>query len=161
MGYAFGGATWAFTRNPLRGMAVLLAANPKPAVSSAEYAWRQGDLVARERGYVIPNEGSLSQLSRERSYLTMCLVYSVMKKRRLAAFQKMKGKFVHGSFVTRKSEHDWKDEVVQRAKQTRRTLRKAFEVEADDEGIKGEIQGMPSLSVVKICRTKWCRYKPI
>ncbi len=56
-GMLFGGATWAFTRNPLRGMAVLLAANPKPAVSSAEYAWRQGDLVARERGYVIPNEG--------------------------------------------------------------------------------------------------------
>lgn len=48
-------------------MAVLLAANPKPAVSSAEYAWRQGDLVARERGYLIPNEGSLSQLSRTRT----------------------------------------------------------------------------------------------
>lgn len=110
-GMLFGGATWAFTRNPLRGMAVLLAANPKPAVSSAEYAWRQGDLVARERGYVIPNEGQV-----------LCTAASLLEK----------------------SEHDWKDEVVQRAKQTRRTLRKAFEVEADDEGIKGEIQGMPS-----------------
>ena len=33
---------------------------------------------------------------------------------------------------------------MQRAKQTGRTLRKAFEIEVDDEGIKGDIQGIPS-----------------
>lgn len=94
MGHAFGGATWAFTRNPLRGMAVLLAANPKPAVSSAEYAWRQGDLVARKEDILFQmKDHYLNCPEREQSYLTMYRVYSVMKKRRLAAFQKMKGKF--------------------------------------------------------------------
>jgi len=147
-GMLFGGATWAFTRNPLRGMAVLLAANPKPAVSSAEYAWRQGDLVARERGYVIPNEGSLSQLSRTRT-IVFDDVSRIFRNENeeISCVSEDEGQVLcTAASLLEKSEHDWKGEVVQRAKQTGRTLRKAFDVEVNGEGIKGEIQGIRSFA---------------
>ncbi|MBE5105767.1 cation-translocating P-type ATPase [Bacillus thuringiensis] len=153
-GMLFGGATWAFTRNPLRGMAVLLAANPKPAVSSAEYAWRQGDLVARERGYLIPNEGSLSQLSRTRTIVfddTSRIFYKEEVEINCISQDGDEGHvWCTAASLLEKSEYEWKDEVVQKAKQTGRTLRRAFEVEVDDEGIKAEIQGIPSFVGSKV-----------
>ncbi|MGA4462234.1 HAD-IC family P-type ATPase [Bacillus bombysepticus] len=151
-GMLFGGATWAFTRNPLRGMAVLLAANPKPAVSSAEYAWRQGDLVARERGYLIPNEGSLSQLSRTRTIVfdDVSRIFC-HEEAEISCISEDEGQvWCTAASLLEKSGHDWKEEVVQRAKQTGRTLRKAFEIEVDDEGIKGDIQGIPSFIGSKV-----------
>ncbi|MGE7882158.1 HAD-IC family P-type ATPase [Bacillus sp. NPDC094077] len=153
-GMLFGGATWAFTRNPLRGMAVLLAANPKPAVSSAEYAWRQGDLVARERGYLIPNEGSLSQLSRTRTIVfddTSRIFHKEEVETNCISQDGDEGQvWCTAASLLEKSEYEWNDEVVQKAKQTGRTLRRAFEVEVDDEGIKGEIQGIPSFVGSKV-----------
>ncbi|MGE7633465.1 HAD-IC family P-type ATPase [Bacillus paramycoides] len=147
-GMIFGGATWAFTRNPLRGMAVLLAANPKPAVSSAEYAWRQGDLVARERGYVIPSGGSLSQLSRTKTIVlddTSRIFQASAEGMSCISQDEHEGQvWCTVASLIEKSEHVWKEEVVQRAAQTGRTLRKAFEVQVENEGIKGEIQGITS-----------------
>ena len=151
-GACFWGATWAFTRNPLRGMAVLLAANPKPAVSSAEYAWRQGDLVARERGYLIPNEGSLSQLSRTRTIVfdDVSRIFC-HEEAEISCISEDEGQvWCTAASLLEKSGHDWKEEVVQRAKQTGRTLRKAFEIEVDGEGIKGDIQGIPSFIGSKV-----------
>ena len=100
----------------------------------------------RERGYVIPNEGSLSQLSRTRTVVfdDVSRIFR-NEEAEISCVSEDEGQVLcTAASLLEKSEHDWKDEVVQRAKQTRRTLRKAFEVEADDEGIKGEIQGMPS-----------------
>jgi Ca2+-transporting ATPase len=42
------GITWVITRSPLRGLAVLLAANPRPATMTGEFAWNQAELMAKE-----------------------------------------------------------------------------------------------------------------
>ena len=110
----------------------------------------RGSRCARKR-IRYSNEGSLSQLSRTRTVVfdDVSRIFR-NEEAEISCVSEDEGQVLcTAASLLEKSEHDWKDEVVQRAKQTRRTLRKAFEVEADDEGIKGEIQGMPSLSVVK------------
>ena len=57
------GATWAFTGSPLRGVAVMLAGNPRVASLPAQYAWDQADFTARENGYLIPENSSLEELA--------------------------------------------------------------------------------------------------
>ena len=126
-GMLFGGATWAFTRNPLRGMAVLLAANPKPAVSSAEYAWRQGDLVAR-RGYVIPNEGSLSQLSRTRTVVfdDVSRIFR-NEEAEISCVSEDEGQVLcTAASLLEKSEHDWKMRLCNEQKQTKKNVKESF-----------------------------------
>jgi P-type Ca2+ transporter type 2C len=58
------GLTWAFTRNPLKGLAVLIAAHPRPATIPGEYAWKNAEFMAQEKNYMVPNNGSLAQLAR-------------------------------------------------------------------------------------------------
>ncbi|MBU7316296.1 hypothetical protein [Paenibacillus oleatilyticus] len=57
------GATLAFTRDPLRAVAVLLAANPRPAFIPAEYGWQQAELVCAENRALLPDSDSLSKLT--------------------------------------------------------------------------------------------------
>ncbi len=69
LGMIGAGVTWAVTGNPLRAVAVLLAANPRPATMPAQYAWNQAELVSGERNYVVPEQGSLSRLARTKTIL--------------------------------------------------------------------------------------------
>ena len=62
------GATWAFTGSPLRGVAVLLAGNPRVATIPAQYTWDKADLTAREKGYMIPENSSLETISGNQLY---------------------------------------------------------------------------------------------
>ncbi|QGQ46163.1 cation-translocating P-type ATPase [Metabacillus sediminilitoris] len=56
-------ATLAITRNPLVALGILLTANPRPAIVSAEYSWSQAEMMAQEAGLVSPHNGSMYQLS--------------------------------------------------------------------------------------------------
>jgi magnesium-transporting ATPase (P-type) len=56
-------ATFAITRNPLVALGVLLTANPRPAIVSAEYSWSQAEEMAQEGGIIRPQNGSMYQLS--------------------------------------------------------------------------------------------------
>ncbi|NMF01477.1 cation-translocating P-type ATPase [Aneurinibacillus aneurinilyticus] len=144
-GMILGGATWALTRNPLHGMAVLLAANPRPAITSAEYAWGQANLISKERGYLIPNGGSLSQLSRTKTILfddTSSIFKAETKGIRCISNQGSEDQvWCTVASLMKKSAHTWKEEVIKKAGQTGRTLRNAFGVEVAEQGIKGKIQG--------------------
>nr|WP_309270664.1 cation-translocating P-type ATPase [Paenibacillus sp.] len=144
-GMILGGAAWTLTRDPLRGMAVLLAANPRTATASAEYAWNLAELKSKERGYMIPGRGSLSQLSRTQTILLedtsqifdeetqelRCVSHSVEETQLWCA----------AASLMKKSRHPWKKEVIRRADQTGRTLRTAFHVTEGDHGMKGRLQG--------------------
>ncbi|MGE7767818.1 HAD-IC family P-type ATPase [Peribacillus sp. NPDC096540] len=145
-GMILGGATWALTRHPLRGMAVLLAANPKPAVTSAEYAWGQADLISKERGYLIPNDGSLSQLSRTKTILfddTSRIFQAETKEIHCISHEGSEDQvWCTVASLMKKSDHTWKEEVMKKAEHTGRTLRNAFCVEEEEQGIEGEIQGV-------------------
>ncbi|TYR80255.1 cation-translocating P-type ATPase [Priestia megaterium] len=63
IGFAAAGTSFALTRNPLSALAVLLAANPRPALQPTEYTWKQANHIAKENNYKIPLNGSLYQLS--------------------------------------------------------------------------------------------------
>ncbi|MGE8203193.1 HAD-IC family P-type ATPase [Heyndrickxia sp. NPDC080065] len=145
-GMILGGATWALSRNPLSGMAVMLAANPKPAVVSAEYAWGQADLISKERGYLIPENGSLSKLSRTKTILfddTSQILQAETKELRCISYGGNEDQlWCTVSSLMKKSEHPWKEEVMKKAKETGRTLRNAFCLEEEEQGITGKIQSV-------------------
>ncbi|GIN95002.1 hypothetical protein J6TS1_08720 [Siminovitchia terrae] len=145
-GMILGGATWALTRNPIRGMAVLLAANPKPALTSAEYAWDQADLISKEKGYLIPARGSLSRLSQTKTIVfddTSRIFKTETKGIRCISHEGNDSQlWCSVAALMKKSDHSWKEEVTEKAVQSGRTLRTAFGLEVGEQGIKGDIQGV-------------------
>ncbi|GAA3324211.1 hypothetical protein GCM10020331_051170 [Ectobacillus funiculus] len=51
----------------MAALGVLLAANPRPVLTSTEYAWKQAEHVAREHEQCIPENGSMYQLSQTKA----------------------------------------------------------------------------------------------
>lgn len=63
-GTLIAGFVLVLTRNPLASLGILLACNPRPVAISSEFAWKQGEIVLRDKGVALPEKGSLSKLSR-------------------------------------------------------------------------------------------------
>lgn len=148
LGAITAGITWAVTRNPLRAIAVLLAANPRAITAPAQYAWNQAELVSGEREYVVPEKGSLSQLARTKTILfeDTSLLFNrpeIEEIQCIAEKEQDADKVLClAASLMEKSSHPWKDEVRSKAKQTRRTLRTAFHVEEEEQGIRGKINDL-------------------
>lgn len=139
------GATWAVTRNPLRAIAVLLAANPRPMTDPAQCAWKQAELVSDERNYVVPAKGSLSQLARTKTLLIedSSVVFQhpdVEEMQLMTNTEEDADKLIcYAASLVEKSSHPWKEEIRDKAKQTCRTIRTAFHVKEEEEGIQGKV----------------------
>ncbi|MDB5055322.1 MAG: family hydrolase [Bacilli bacterium] len=139
------GTTLAVTRDPLRAIAILLAANPRPATILSEFTWNQAELVAHEQKYPIPKNGSLAQLSRTKTILledTTLLFEEIERVHGIECMSNEKDTdkiiCLAGSLME-KSNHPWKKEVCQKAQSTCRTMRTAYHVEEKEHGIKGRI----------------------
>ncbi|MBN2909993.1 cation-translocating P-type ATPase [Polycladomyces sp. WAk] len=138
------GATWAVTKDPLRGLAVLLGANPRTASISVEPAWKSAELRCREKGLSIPENGSLPQLARTKTFLfeNDSLLFSPDSRELFC----MTGEGDEARFwcwtasLLQKTKHPWKEEILQKAGKTGRTIRTAFRVREEDEGVYGRIQ---------------------
>lgn len=145
-GLIAGTATWAVTRDPLRGIAVLLAANPRPATVPAQLAWRKAEVVSQERNYAIPSQGSLSQLARKNTILVedaAMLFASGDPPDKLECVthdeeDADKAVCVAASLL-KNTDHPWREDVWEQAKQSCRTIRSAFHVTEEDGGISGKI----------------------
>ncbi|MFD1955764.1 HAD-IC family P-type ATPase [Paenibacillus thailandensis] len=144
-GLVGGAATWAITRNPLQGIAVLLAANPRPATIPAQYAWRQAEAVSQERNLTVPSNGSLSQLARTNMLLIedASLMFEDEANSdgiRWVSHEEDADKAIcYAASLMKNSEHPWKNEVWEQAKQTCRTIRSAFHVTEEEGGLKGKV----------------------
>lgn len=145
LGFVAAGMTWAVTRNPFRAIAVLLAANPRVITVPAEYAWKQAELVSEERKYVVPEKGSLSQLARTKTILfedsSLLFNRSEVEEIQCMAEKEQEADKVIclAASLMEKTEHPWKEEVFSKAKRTCRTIRTAFHVEEESQGIKGKV----------------------
>ncbi|MEC0236408.1 HAD-IC family P-type ATPase [Paenibacillus kribbensis] len=145
LGLIAAGTTWAVTRNPFRAIAVLLAANPRVITVPAQYAWKQAELVSGERKYVVPEKGSLSQLARTKTILfeDSSLLFNhpeIEEIQCMAEKEQDTDKVIClAASLMEKTEHPWKEEVFSKAKRTCRTIRTAFHVEEEAEGIKGKV----------------------
>lgn len=146
LGFILAAAAWAFTRNPLTGLAVLLAANPRSVTLSAEYAWNHAEVVSRERKYLLPDGGSLPQLARTRILLfeDTSLIFEVEQPAdiRCVSHRKEAEKiWCLAAPLLKKSNHPWQETVLKKAKATGRTLRTCFHVEKEEQGMKGVLNG--------------------
>ncbi|WP_283657885.1 cation-transporting P-type ATPase [Paenibacillus sp. RC343] len=145
LGFIAAGMTWAVTRNPLRAIAVLLAANPRVMTVPAEHAWKQAELVSGERKYVIPEKGSLSQLARTKTILfeDASLLFNRTEIEEIQCMvekeQDADKAICLAASLMEKTEHPWKEEVFSKAKRTCRTIRTAFHVKEEPQGIKGKV----------------------
>ncbi|WP_407311718.1 HAD-IC family P-type ATPase [Desulfosporosinus sp. SB140] len=138
------GATWAFTGSPLRGMAVLLAGNPRVAALPVQYTWDQADLNARKNGYMVPENCSLEELAQ-----TKCIVIedtALIIKEHLSNIECISDednelKVWHlAASLMKKTDHSWKDEVTRKANSIGGTIRTAFKIEQLVQGTKAKIQ---------------------
>ncbi|MCD9023281.1 HAD-IC family P-type ATPase [Cohnella silvisoli] len=142
-------ATWAITRNPLQGIAVLLAANPRPATIPAQYAWQQAEVVSHERNFTVPSNGSLSQLARTNTMLieeTSHLFDQEENPDEFQCFSKEEDAekaVCYAASLMKSSGHPWKEDVWEHAKRTCRTIRSAFHVTEEDSGLTGKINDIP------------------
>ncbi|GAA3406929.1 hypothetical protein GCM10020370_35970 [Paenibacillus hodogayensis] len=143
LGVAAAAATWALTRDPLRGIAVLLAANPRPAMLPAECAWKQAEAELQENGDGMANNGSLPRLARTRTLLledTSLLVGTLSGETGCSSRDNDPDKmFCAVASIMEKADHPWKDAIRQKAKHTCRTLRTAFHVAEEEGGLKGTV----------------------
>ncbi|TVY10430.1 HAD-IC family P-type ATPase [Paenibacillus cremeus] len=137
------GATSLITRDPLRGIAVLLAANPRPATLPGRTAWQQAELTTRAAQADLPSQGSLSQLVRTKTILlhdTSAFVRSDLQELECVSHEDDPDKVICiAASLVEKSSHPWKDAIVAKAKQSCRTMRRAFHMEEQPGGIQGTI----------------------
>jgi hypothetical protein len=139
------GLTWALTRNPLKGLAVLLAANPRPATIPGEYAWNHAELMANEKNYTVPNNGSLAQLARtktlliEDNSLLFTKVIQDVQWQSLINEEDSDKVICLAAALMKKSSHPWKTEVCKQAETTCHTIRTAYQIEEGTTGLKGKI----------------------
>lgn len=150
------GVTWAVTRSPLRAIAVLLAANPRPITIPAQCAWKQAEQVSGERNYIIPAQGSLAQLARTKTLLIedASLLFHGSGIEELECMapdgEEADRMICYAASLMEKSDHPWREEVWNKAKQTCRTIRTAFHVTEDEQGIQGKIND--SLIMLGSCK---------
>lgn len=140
-----GAVTWAVTRDPLRGIAVLLAANPRPATVPAQLAWHKAEVVSQERNYAVPSQGSLAQLARTNTVLVedaSMLFQGEDPPDKLECVTNEddfdKAICVAASLM-KNLDHPWREDIWDQAKQSCRTIRSAFHVTEEDGGISGKI----------------------
>jgi P-type Ca2+ transporter type 2C len=143
LGVAAAAATWALTRDPLRGIAVLLAANPRPASLPAEVAWKQAEVEFKEQGMPVPKHLSMSRLSRTQTLLledTSLVIAPRLGEIECVSHEDEPDKLMCvAASLMEKTDHPWKPDVGRQAKITCRTIRTAFHVTADDDGVTGTV----------------------
>ncbi|SEN40155.1 HAD-IC family P-type ATPase [Lihuaxuella thermophila] len=146
--FPIAGLTWAVTRDPLRGLAVLLAANPRLVLTPAIAAWKQAETnIVREGGWV-PENGTLSQLARTRTILvedTSQLFHPSTPGLQLLVNEEAEEERVWNlaASLLAKTHHPWRENILAKARQTHRTMRTAFHVEEDEDGVRGDIHQVP------------------
>lgn len=144
-----GAATWAITRNPLQGIAVLLAANPRPATIPAQYAWRQAEVVSHERNLAVPTQGSLPQLARTNTMLIedTSLLFEHMadsdKILCVANDEDTEKAIGLAASLMQSTNHPWKEDIQEYAKRSHHTFRRAFHVTEEECGLTGKVTDTP------------------
>lgn len=144
-GMVAAGVTLAVTRSPLRSLAVLLAANPRPATVPGIFAWNQAEFVANERKYTIPEHSSLAELARTKKILIEDSTLLFSKEAydlhwlSLTSEKDTDKVICLAASLMEASAHPWKTLVWEKAQATCGTLRTAFQVEEEANGIKGKV----------------------
>lgn len=144
MNLAVAGLSWAITRNPLIGLAVLLAGNPRIATVPAEYTWDQAELSAKKAGLYIPQGSSLAELARLRMVIAdeTLLVSKLPEAAIECVAQDHEGEIWHlATSLMKKAEHPWKEEVIEKVAEFKGSLRTAFKVVKSEQGIKASVRG--------------------
>jgi P-type Ca2+ transporter type 2C len=145
LGFILGGAAFALTRDPLKGLAILLAANPRPISMTEEYTWKQAEAAAKQNHVLIPHGGSLAKLAKLKGILIDELpndkkaeIHCISHEEDQENEEKI---WCMAASLVKKADHPWKDQIIVKAGETERTLRTAFCVESLQDGIKGKING--------------------
>lgn len=146
LAFGLAGVSYAVTRNPMIGLGVLLAANPRPCLVSEEYAWKNAEHTLLEKGVCLPRNQTLTGLAEteelvvEDSSHLFCQgensisCYTADEESRLWCMA--------GSLLS-KSSHPMKTVIMKKAEETGRTKRTPFEVEETEDGVQGKINGQP------------------
>lgn len=164
-GAAAAAATWLFTRSPMRAVAVLLAANPRPVTLPAKTAWQQAELYAREAQPDVSPGMALADLAQTGTLLlenTSLLVRTAVRETDCVSHEEDPDRIIClTAGLMGKSSHPWKEEVLRKAERTCRTLRAAFRVSEEEDGIRGLIRDTPyCVGNLAYCRRHGISFEP-
>ncbi|MCZ8515642.1 HAD-IC family P-type ATPase [Paenibacillus filicis] len=152
--------TWLFSRDPVRGIAVLLAANPRPATIPGRCAWAQAELRSKESLPALPGQLPLAGLARTD---TLLLEDSALLFRHHDAAEPTcvthdgdpDKVLCTAAALLEKTIHPWREDIWAQAKRTCRTVRTAFHVEVQEDGVSGRIHHtVYSLGNLAYCRSR-------
>jgi Ca2+-transporting ATPase len=140
--FPLAGLTWAVTRDPMKGLAVLLAMNPRLIIAPAIAQWKQAEAAILEQGGWIPRNGSLARCARTNTVLvedsSLLFDSSEPGLKVLARADEAQVWNIAASLLA-KTTHPWKETVAEKARETGRSSRTAFHVSENEGGISGEI----------------------
>lgn len=142
-GFGLALTSWLMTRNPWLSLGILLAANPRPSLASEEYAWKQAEHLAQKKGQMLPNNSSLCRLS-ELEYLVVAdtsIVYERSTPKLRCISSKEEEAWCVARSLADKGNHPYKQEIEQAFLATGKTKRTAFEIEQEEDGIRGKLNG--------------------
>ena len=105
-------ATFALTRNPLASLAILLAVNPRPAVVSTEYTWKQAELMVHENGDALPKNGSVFQLSQTKAIIVEDASLLIREERISDEFMQMLRSINGGQLVLLENENSYDEKKI-------------------------------------------------
>ncbi|MFC7441600.1 HAD-IC family P-type ATPase [Laceyella putida] len=141
--FPIAGASWAITRDPLVGLAVLLAMNPRPTIMPTIAAWKQAESDLAANGGTLPVHGSLAQCAHAQTVLvedTAQLFEASEPGLRILSPAQEEGRlWMLAASLVAKTKHPWRKEMEELARQTKHTTRTAFHVREETDGICGEI----------------------
>ncbi|WP_245920809.1 cation-translocating P-type ATPase [Melghirimyces profundicolus] len=143
-GSLLAGATLALTRDPMRGLAVLLASNPRTATVSCIPAWKRAEWTVKKAGWEIPDQGSLPRLAHTRTVLfeddTLLFRSRDPKVYCITDGSETEEKvWRQAASLLKKSDHDWKLKILEKAGESGRTIRTAFQMQESNSGVSGQI----------------------
>ncbi|WP_410511130.1 HAD-IC family P-type ATPase [Paenibacillus sp. BR2-3] len=165
LGMVAAATTWLFTRSPLRAIAVLLAANPRPTTVPVKTAWQQAELYSKEVQPSLPQGASLAHLAQTGMLLlenTSLLMQANIQETECVSHNEDPDKLIClAEGLMKKSAHPWKEEVLRKAKLTCRTLRTAFHVAEEENGIRGLISNTPyCIGNLAYCKRHGVSFEP-
>ncbi|KEO82221.1 cation-translocating P-type ATPase [Tumebacillus flagellatus] len=140
-------AAWLLTGNPMAALAVLLAANPRPAMVSHKHAWAQAERHAHDNGLPLPRTGNLEALGSAKSIVladgTTLTEHTQDLKVQTVREDMNTEKTISlaASLLEKLDAHPLRGALLKSAVHEKRTHRTAFHVEGHEDGVRGTING--------------------
>jgi Ca2+-transporting ATPase len=136
--------TFILTRDPLKGLAVLLALNPRIAVTPIIATWKKAETEIIQQGGWIPKNGTIAQLANTKTLLIedTSEIFSASPESLVLQTQHKEDDKIWCILASllQTTNHPWRQIALEKANETRCTINTTFNCQEDAHGLQGKIK---------------------